>query len=216
VWYNKVVAILSGSAAAWMLSAAVVNAAPLRIVAVGTSNTYGWMIANQSGYPAVLQKLLKAKGIDAEIANAGIPNDTTSGMLGRLDTSIPQGTSIVILEPGPNDHGTKEQRAANIEAIKHRLQVRSIRVIVYDQKLAEQYRWDGVHFTVAGHALIAQSLLPRVMALVVHKPAVEPATTTGQSQTAETAHQPAAAASSANHAAAAPPPSQTATAHPSN
>jgi acyl-CoA thioesterase I len=209
---NRFVAILSGAAAAWIWSAAAVSAAPLRIVAVGTSNTYGWMIANQSIYPAVLQKLLKAKGIEAEIANAGILGDTTSGMLGRIDSAVPQGTSIVILEPGPNDRGTKAERAANIEALKQHLHARSIQVVVYDQKLPEKYRWDGIHFTAAGHALIAQSLLPRVMALVVHKPVGEPATTTGQSQTAETAHQPADATSS--HAAVAPPKSQTAAAHP--
>ena len=118
----------------------------------------------------------------------------------------------MILEPGPNDHGTKEERTANIEAIKHRLQARSIKVIVYDQQLPEQYRWDGVHFTVAGHALIAHSLLPRVMALAGHKPADEP-TTTGQSPKPDADHQPADAASNASHAAVAAPP-QTATAHP--
>jgi acyl-CoA thioesterase-1 len=211
---NKLVVIVGGAAAAWMLFAAVVNAAPLRIVAVGTSNTYGWMVPNPSIYPVVLQKMLKAKGIEAEIVNAGVLGDTTSGMLGRIDSAVPQGTSLVILEPGPNDRGTKAERAANIEAIKRHLHARSIPVVVYDQKLPEKYRWDGIHFTAAGHALIAQSLLPRVMALVVHKPAVEPATTTGQSQTAETAPQPADAPSSASHAAAAPAPSQTATAPP--
>jgi acyl-CoA thioesterase-1 len=215
MWRNKFVAILSGAAAAWIASATVVSAAPLRIVAVGTSNTYGWFVSGQSAYPAVLQRLLKAKGVEAEVINAGVILDTTSRMLARIDTAAPKGTAIVILEPGPNDHGTKEERAANIEAIKHQLQARSVRVIVYDQKLPEQYRWDGVHFTVAGHALIAQSLLPRVMALVAHKPADGPATaTTGQPPKPEADHQPAAAASSASHAEAAPPPSQTATAHP--
>ena len=132
--------------------------------------------------------MLKAKGVDAEVINAGVILDTTSRMLARIDTAAPKGTAIVILEPGPNDHGTKEERIANIEAIKHRLQARSIKVIVYDQKLPEQYRWDGVHFTVAGHALIAHSLLPRVMALAGHKPADEP-TTTGQAHKTETNHQ---------------------------
>jgi hypothetical protein len=137
-------------------------------------------------------------------------------MLGRIDSAVPQGTSIVILEPGPNDRGTKAERAANIEAIRHRLRARSIQVVVYDQKLPEKYRWDGVHFTVAGHALIAHALLPRVMALVVHKPAEESATTTttGQSPKPDADHQPADAASNASHSAVAPPPSQTATAHP--
>ena len=123
-------------------------------------------------------------------------------MLGRIDAAAPQGTAIVILEPGPNDRGTKAERAADIEAIRHRLHARSIQVVCLDEKLPEKYRWDGIHFTAAGHALIAHALLPRVMALVVHKPAEERATT-GQSPKPDADHQPVDAASNASHAAVA-------------
>ena len=37
-------------------------AAPLRIVAIGASNTQGWYVGKQGAYPAKLQALLKAKG----------------------------------------------------------------------------------------------------------------------------------------------------------
>ena len=87
---NKFAAILSGAAAAWIVSAAAVSAAPLRIVAVGTSNTYGWFVSGQSAYPTVLQRLLKAKGVDAEVINAGVILDTTSRMLARIDTAAPK------------------------------------------------------------------------------------------------------------------------------
>src|SRR6478735_8229930 len=92
-----------------------VAAAPLRIVAIGASNTQGWYVGNQGAYPAKLQALLKAKGIDAQVINAGVPFDTTAGMLKRIDSDVPTGTDIVILQPGANDRrflGTKEQRAA--------------------------------------------------------------------------------------------------------
>ena len=92
-------------------------AAPLRIVAIGASNTQGWYVGKQGAYPAKLQALLKAKGIDAQVINAGVPFDTTAGMLKRIDSDVPTGTDIVILQPGANDRrflGTKEQRAANI------------------------------------------------------------------------------------------------------
>jgi acyl-CoA thioesterase-1 len=35
-------------------------AAPLRIVAIGASNTQGWYVGKQDAYPAKLQALLKA------------------------------------------------------------------------------------------------------------------------------------------------------------
>jgi acyl-CoA thioesterase-1 len=48
------------------------NAAPLRIVAIGASNTHGWYVGNQGAYPAQLETLLRAKGIDARVTNAGV------------------------------------------------------------------------------------------------------------------------------------------------
>jgi acyl-CoA thioesterase I len=115
-----------------------VAAAPLRIVAIGASNTQGWYVGNQGAYPAKLQALLKAKGIDAQVINAGVPFDTTAGMLKRIDSDVPTGTENVILQPGANDRrflGTKEQRAANIAAMERRLRNRSIKVIVYDEEI---------------------------------------------------------------------------------
>src|ERR671920_748617 len=79
------------------------EARPLRIVAIGASNTQGWYVGNQGAYPARLALLLKAKGIDAEVINAGIPFDTTGAMLRRLDRDVPSGTHLVILQPGAND-----------------------------------------------------------------------------------------------------------------
>lgn len=54
-------------------------------------------------YPAVLQTMLKVRGISAEVINAGVPFDTTSKMLGRIETDVPDGTDIAILQPGGND-----------------------------------------------------------------------------------------------------------------
>src|SRR5437870_6957088 len=92
------------------------NAAPLRIVAIGASNTHGWYVGNQGAYPAQLEALLRANGIDAQATNAGVPFETTGMMLRRIDRDVPDGTDIVILEPGGNDRRflvSKEQRAAN-------------------------------------------------------------------------------------------------------
>lgn len=146
------------------------SAPPLRIVAIGASNTHGWYLGNRGAYPAQLEALLKAKGIQAEVTNAGVPAETTAGMLQRIDTDVPQGTDIVILQPGGNDKRffrTKEQRAANISAMERRLRERGIKVLVYDEEIpARYYTFDFIHLTREGHAMIAASLLPRVMAIV--------------------------------------------------
>ena len=108
------------------------NAAPLRIVAIGASNTHGWYVGNQGAYPAQLETLLRAKGIDARVTNAGVPFETTGMMLRRIDNDVPNGTDIVILEPGGNDRRffvSKEQRTANIAEMERRLHARSISVI---------------------------------------------------------------------------------------
>src|SRR6266699_7059319 len=70
------------------------NAAPLRIVAIGASNTHGWYVGNQGAYPAQLQAMLRAKGIDAQVTNAGVPFDTTAMMLRRIDKDVPNGTDM--------------------------------------------------------------------------------------------------------------------------
>jgi acyl-CoA thioesterase-1 len=153
------------------LSAMTANAAePLRIVAIGASNTQGAYVGKQGAYPAKLQALLKAQGIEAQVINAGVPLDTTAGMLKRIDGDVPAGTDIVILQPGGNDRRffvTKEQRAANIAAMEHRLRDRSIKVIVYDEEIPlRYYTFDFIHLTGEGHAMIAAALLPRIMAII--------------------------------------------------
>ena len=146
------------------------NAPPLRIVAVGASNTHGWYVGNQGAYPAQLQALLRAKGIDAQVINAGVPFDTTAMMLRRIDKDVPNGTDIAILQPGGNDLrflGTRYRRAANIAEMERRLRARKIKVIVYDEEIPlRYYTIDFIHLTLEGHALISAALLPRVMAIL--------------------------------------------------
>jgi acyl-CoA thioesterase I len=138
-------------------------AASMNIVALGASNTSGWGVGEQKAYPAQLEAMLKAKGYDARVTNAGLSFDTTSGMLRRVDEAVPPGTSIVILNPGGNDlrfFGSKEQRAANIAAIVDRLHARHIKVIVFENSIVPDanYQWDRIHFNFEGHAVVASYL----------------------------------------------------------
>jgi acyl-CoA thioesterase I len=164
-----------------------VAAAAINIVAIGASNTTGFGVGSDHAYPALLQQLLRKKGINANVTNAGVNGDVTTGMLSRLDAAVPKGTDLVILQPGGNDlrfFGTKERRTANIAAMVARLRARHIRVIVYDPDPVppDFYQWDHIHFNAAAHAKIAATLAaqisaqvsPQVSPRVSSKPAAEP------------------------------------------
>lgn len=87
----------------------------------------------QSTFPVNLQSSLKNKGIDAEISNAGVSGDTSSGGRDRLDWSVPDGTDAVILELGANDAlrgiDPKLTRDA-LEDVLKRLKARNIAVLL--------------------------------------------------------------------------------------
>jgi len=160
-------------------------AGPLNIVAIGASNTAGWGVGSQNAYPARLQAMLRDEGYDARVINAGVSFSTTNGMLGRLDSAVPAGTSLLILQPGGNDlrfFGSKEQRAANIAAIVRRMRERKIEVIVFDNDIVppEYLQWDGIHFTAKGHAWAASWLMLEVIAsLKRQEPGPKRSTTSG-------------------------------------
>ena len=66
-----------------MLAVGVASAEAATIVALGASNTYGKGVARNQAYPAQLEAILRAKGSNVRVVNAGINGDTTEGMLGR-------------------------------------------------------------------------------------------------------------------------------------
>ena len=70
---------------------------------LGDSLSAGFGLPADAAFPARLAQALKAKGIAATVANAGVSGDTASGGLGRLDWSVPDGTEAVIVELGAND-----------------------------------------------------------------------------------------------------------------
>jgi acyl-CoA thioesterase-1 len=113
--------------------AAVDAAKPVKLVVLGDSLSAGYLLPGPAAFPVRLQKALKDKGIDVDMINAGVSGDTTSGGLGRLDWSVPEGTEGVILELGANDalRGTdpKVPRAALTEILK-RLKERNIKVLL--------------------------------------------------------------------------------------
>jgi acyl-CoA thioesterase I len=112
---------------------------PVRIVALGDSLTAGYQLSEAASFPSVLQKALQAKGVNVEVANAGVSGDTATDGLARLDWSIPEGTSAVIVELGANDmlRGTDPSvtRAA-LDHILARLQERRIGILLAGMRAA--------------------------------------------------------------------------------
>jgi acyl-CoA thioesterase-1 len=76
---------------------------PIKLVVLGDSLSAGLGLPAQEAFPAKLQKALQAKGIAADMINAGVSGDTSSGGRDRLDWSVPEGTEGVIVELGAND-----------------------------------------------------------------------------------------------------------------
>lgn len=153
--------------------------AEVTIVALGASNTHGkgqgahpGGVSRSQAYPAQLQALLKARGIDARVINAGIPGDTTGGMLARLNSAVPNGTKVVILQTGGNDarRGVGGDTAGNTAQITAKLGARGIKVIMLDRlgayAPASTRDPDGQHYNAQGHAAIAAGLLPQVVAAI--------------------------------------------------
>lgn len=117
--------MLGGTAAA--------QAPARRIVAFGDSLSAGYMLPAKDAFPNQLEAVLRAKGIDVRIENAGVSGDTTAGGLARLDWSIGEGVEAVILELGANDalRGLDPVRTeAALDEMIAKLKARGIKVLL--------------------------------------------------------------------------------------
>jgi acyl-CoA thioesterase-1 len=173
------VAISIGLIAGTLIAGSAVAAAA-EIVALGASNTAGLGVSRGQAYPAQLQAMLRAKGLNVSVGNAGISGDTSAGILRRLGSAVPAGTRVVVLDPGNNDVkactepsrpqrcATPAERAANIDAISSRLRARGVAVVManieFQSVPISHWQADRRHLTSAGHRVIAARLVPQVAA----------------------------------------------------
>ena len=144
-----------------------INGASAQIVALGHSMVRG-NVSESEMWPAVLEGLLRAKGSQVHVANAGVWGETTDATLGRVSSAVPQGTRIVILADNPaNDirHNMSPMQAmANIAAIKSQLKARGIRVVDATGTVISIVRQpggagpDGRHLSVEGNRKVATIL----------------------------------------------------------
>lgn len=172
------------------LTASPASARAIQIVAFGDSLTSGWLLPRKQAYPAQLQDVLRKKGYDVVVKNAGIPGDTAKNALRRFDLAIDPDTDICIVEFGINDRRSGASRKtvqARVAEIVRSLRARGIAVLVlglgglsYDKLAAAngalplkftlprgRYRArDGAHLNAQGYALLVKRMLPQVETLI--------------------------------------------------
>jgi acyl-CoA thioesterase I len=173
-------AVLIGTLLPWSIA----KADQVRIVALGDSQIAGKGVSSSEAYPAQLEAALRARGQDVVVTNAGISGDTTSGVLARLDSSVPSGTNVVVMSVGSNDYNFHQAAPASIRAnadnIARRLQARGIEVVrlgtgpTFQGSIIEkpQYHVEAQksvgawHLNGAGYAIVVQRTLPQVLAAI--------------------------------------------------
>ncbi|GKQ50562.1 GDSL-type esterase/lipase family protein [Bradyrhizobium sp. Ce-3] len=143
-----------------------------QIVAIGASNVAGKGVSSSDAWPAQLEGMLAAKGRSVHVTNAGISGDTNAGMLARLDSAVPEGTRIVLLDRRGGGWNARRRgqgdQNAELAAIEARLRSRHIRVIPmwWNEVLRNHLQPDQIHFTAEGHRVVAAHMLPAVMSAV--------------------------------------------------
>jgi len=117
--------------------AAAAPAATQTIVVLGDSLTAGYGLAADQTFPARLQEALAARGVAAQVVNAGVSGDTTAGGLTRIDWVLKERPDAVIVELGGND-GLRgldpKQSFANLDAILEKLDAAKIPVLIAGMK----------------------------------------------------------------------------------
>lgn len=74
-----------------------------RIVFLGDSLTAGLGLDESQAFPAVIGRRLEARGITAQIVNAGVSGDTTAGGVTRIEWVLRQEPDILVVGLGGND-----------------------------------------------------------------------------------------------------------------
>jgi acyl-CoA thioesterase-1 len=145
------------------------QADPIRIVAVGASNTSGDGVASSQAWPAQLEAMLRARGYNVTVVNNGVSGNTSAQIMARVD-AVPPGTPVIIFDTGgKNDRRTnvsEDARNTSIAQIENRIRARGAKPIRSRHNTfgGSLYQNDGIHLNPAGHKQVAARLLPQVTA----------------------------------------------------
>ena len=153
-----------------------------RIVAIGASNTTGEAVGASNAWPALLERMLKAKGYDVTVINDGVNGETSARTLARVDSVITPGTKIVIYDIGggnDRDLGVGGASAANKAAIAQRIRAHDVVAIdaskqsIVGTEKGNPSAWiqgdPHHHITAQSQIRLAASLVPKVIAALGRK-----------------------------------------------
>ena len=89
--------------------------------------TAGLGVGAENAYPAVIQTLIDSAGLPFRVVNAGLSGETSAGGLRRLEWSLQEPVSVLVVELGANDGlrglGVDAMRS-NLEAVIERTRKR--------------------------------------------------------------------------------------------
>lgn len=152
------------------------------ILAFGDSLFAGYNLAENDGYPEVLEASLRAQGVNARVADAGVSGDTTAAGLQRIAFVLDNAAAkpeLVIVELGGNDllrAIPPAETRANLAAILQELAARDIPVLLMGMRAPPNL---GAEFQTAFDAIypaLAQeygtALVPFFLEAVYDKPAL--------------------------------------------
>jgi acyl-CoA thioesterase-1 len=106
------------------------------ILALGDSLFAGYGLRSDQSYPARLEAALRARGINARMANAGVSGDTSADGLARLKFTLDNqdpAPQLALVELGANDMLRAlppDQARANLDAILTEFDRRKIPVVL--------------------------------------------------------------------------------------
>jgi acyl-CoA thioesterase-1 len=135
-----------------------VHAQTARIAMLGDSLTAGFGLSPDQALPARLEAALKAAGRDASVANHGVSGDTSAGGLARLDWTLGDKPTLVIVALGANDalRGIDpDETEKNLDAIVARTKAAGAAVLLCGMKAPRNYgpeyvaKFDGLYERLA-------------------------------------------------------------------
>lgn len=153
------------------------DAATIRILALGASNTNGVGVSTSEAWPAQLENMLRKKGYDANVSVNAVNGQTSAQILARA-SAIEPGTQVVVFDNGgDNDrkHGmSMAETNANVARIIATIRAHGAVPIRAPYRMVAGamnsgqpgYQGDGHHLTSQSHARVAVALVPRVIAAV--------------------------------------------------
>jgi len=116
-----------------------------RIIAFGDSLFAGYGLDLRDSYPEKLENALRAKGMNADVINAGVSGDTTAAGLNRLEFTLAAQDvppDLLILELGGNDllRGLKpEETKANLGKMLTILKAQKVPVLLMGMRAPPNY-----------------------------------------------------------------------------